>query len=290
VGEGIVSIDAALGRLGNKSGVCTSSTRPVNPFEGQIIYESDTNRTLIYDNSAWLVIADNQVLSIDSTNERVGISTTTPSSPLHIKADSFDMLSLDRTDNANVDQQVILTPTYSGSGNTAFAIKIGGEIMRVTEAGNVGIGDTTPSYTLDVNGDINATGDLRIGGTAIGEWTTFTTVGTNCTISSQACRYTQVNGVVHAAYRVDVSSITGIVTFTLPVTASVVAPFTNLGGLGAGLIINGSTYYHISPYVSGSTTMRLYYVPNGSAATIVDNTTPVSEWDNFRVFITYQGA
>jgi|DEB0MinimDraft_10_1074344.scaffolds.fasta_scaffold77055_1 hypothetical protein len=112
-------------------------------------------------------LLDGAPLHIDDANERVGVGTTTPSSPLHIKADSFDMLSLDRTDNANVDQQVILTPTYSGSGNTAFAIKIGGEIMRVTEAGNVGINDTTPSYTLDVNGDINSQTDVLVSGTSL---------------------------------------------------------------------------------------------------------------------------
>lgn len=79
-----MAIDAALGRLGNKSGVCTSSTRPTNPFEGQLIYETDTNRTLVYDNAAWLVVADNQVLSIDTTNGRVGVGTTLPDRTLHV--------------------------------------------------------------------------------------------------------------------------------------------------------------------------------------------------------------
>ena len=53
-----MAIDSALGRLGIKQGVCTSSTRPTNPFEGQVIYESDTNLTLVYDNAAWVVIAN----------------------------------------------------------------------------------------------------------------------------------------------------------------------------------------------------------------------------------------
>lgn len=41
-----------------QSGVCTSSTRPASPFEGQMIYETDTNRVLVYDNTAWVMIAD----------------------------------------------------------------------------------------------------------------------------------------------------------------------------------------------------------------------------------------
>jgi len=48
-----VALDAALGRLGIKPGVCTSSTRPANPFEGQVIYETDTNNIRFWSGSAW---------------------------------------------------------------------------------------------------------------------------------------------------------------------------------------------------------------------------------------------
>lgn len=40
-----------------QSGVCTSSTRPASPFEGQMIFETDTHRVLIWDNAAWVEIA-----------------------------------------------------------------------------------------------------------------------------------------------------------------------------------------------------------------------------------------
>lgn len=33
--------------------VCASTTRPLTPFEGQIIYETDTNRAYVYDGSVW---------------------------------------------------------------------------------------------------------------------------------------------------------------------------------------------------------------------------------------------
>jgi hypothetical protein len=42
----------------NQPGVCTSSTRPASPYEGQVIYETDTNRVLVYDSAAWVMIAD----------------------------------------------------------------------------------------------------------------------------------------------------------------------------------------------------------------------------------------
>ena len=43
---------------GLRPGVCTSTTRPTAPFEGQMIYETDTNRVLLYEGAAWVMIAD----------------------------------------------------------------------------------------------------------------------------------------------------------------------------------------------------------------------------------------
>lgn len=40
-----------------KAGVCTSSTRPASPFEGQMIYETDTDLTYIWGGSAWQQVA-----------------------------------------------------------------------------------------------------------------------------------------------------------------------------------------------------------------------------------------
>jgi hypothetical protein len=36
-----------------KPGVCTSSTRPASPYQGQAIYETDTNKLLIWNGTAW---------------------------------------------------------------------------------------------------------------------------------------------------------------------------------------------------------------------------------------------
>jgi hypothetical protein len=35
-------------------GVCTSTTRPASPFQGQSIYETDTDRVLVWNNFAWV--------------------------------------------------------------------------------------------------------------------------------------------------------------------------------------------------------------------------------------------
>lgn len=40
-----------------RPGVCTSSTRPASPFEGQVIYETDTDKIMSYNGSAWRFVS-----------------------------------------------------------------------------------------------------------------------------------------------------------------------------------------------------------------------------------------
>lgn len=57
----------------NQAGVCTSSTRPASPYEGQVIYETDTDRVLVWNNSAWVDPSTGQT-------QRSGIVKIVPSS------------------------------------------------------------------------------------------------------------------------------------------------------------------------------------------------------------------
>ena len=42
---------------GLRPGVCTSTTRPTAPYEGQMIYETDTDMVAIWNGSAWRYLA-----------------------------------------------------------------------------------------------------------------------------------------------------------------------------------------------------------------------------------------
>lgn len=42
---------------GIRTGVCTSTTRPTTPYEGQMIYETDTDMVAIWNGTAWRYIA-----------------------------------------------------------------------------------------------------------------------------------------------------------------------------------------------------------------------------------------
>jgi hypothetical protein len=66
-------------------GVCTSSTRPASPFEGQAIYETDTDMMAIYNGTAWRYIAattptQGTVLQVVNAtySTQLGSSSSTP--------------------------------------------------------------------------------------------------------------------------------------------------------------------------------------------------------------------
>lgn len=56
-----MGVSAAQGSAGLKPGVCTSTTRPSNPFEGQMIYETDTDLVRVWNGTAWRNIAATNV-------------------------------------------------------------------------------------------------------------------------------------------------------------------------------------------------------------------------------------
>lgn len=61
-----------------KPGVCTSSTRPASPYDGQMIYETDTDRALVWNGSAWSAFIGASSLSgtIASFNQERSASVT----------------------------------------------------------------------------------------------------------------------------------------------------------------------------------------------------------------------
>ena len=67
---------------GLRPGVCTSTTRPTAPYEGQMIYETDTDMVAIWNGTAWRYIAattptQGSVLQVVTGNTSTGVANNT---------------------------------------------------------------------------------------------------------------------------------------------------------------------------------------------------------------------
>jgi hypothetical protein len=100
-----------------------------------------------------------------SENTRVGVGSTSPAATFHVASDVNPNVKITQTDNGDYARLVL-----DGGGNE-FHLSVGapdsniadtfniyrsgtGNLLSVTAAGHVGIGDVTPESKLDVNGNV----------------------------------------------------------------------------------------------------------------------------------------
>ena len=57
-----------------KPGVCTSSTRPASPYQGQMIWQTDNSQLLVYNGSAWVCLTPQS----GSATNQISTTNTTP--------------------------------------------------------------------------------------------------------------------------------------------------------------------------------------------------------------------
>ncbi|KOP26680.1 hypothetical protein AMR41_08630 [Hapalosiphon sp. MRB220] len=124
---------------------------------------------------SWIQSHGNKPLAINSVGNNVGIGTTNPGAKLHIVDNNQKQFAhlivespsiggtwvrLHNTSNGARNWSIIASGAENseGAGKLMFHDVTQGTRMLIDQQGNVGIGTTNPSGTLDVNGDIRIKG------------------------------------------------------------------------------------------------------------------------------------
>jgi hypothetical protein len=143
--------------------VANGGTNLTSFTSGGVVYASSSS-----------ALATGSVLSFDSANSRLGIGTSSPSYTLHVVSTSGTSAGF-RNSTAAISQILIgntvadLQMRVLASGDslifsdTSKYLALGSnalERLRITSAGDVGIGTTSPAYKLDVSG-VARVGGLR---------------------------------------------------------------------------------------------------------------------------------
>jgi len=176
-----------------------------------------------------------------SSSGNVGIGNTNPSFALTIQADNTDMISWRSPsyevgrlglDSTNAHGAIFL---YS-SGSRAIQISAKPGAYTYFNAGNVGIGTSSPAYTLDVTGTGRFTGALT------GTSATFSgnvVLGTTALSGGGAAQWLTANGTAYGGGLI--SSVSGVIKAYYYYDNSGYAFVQGASGVGVNLVVNGST-------------------------------------------------
>ena len=119
-----------------RPGVCTSTTRPTVPYEGQLIYETDTDRVASYNGSAWVYTATGAVLQVKSVakTDTFSMASSTPA--------DVTGLSVSITPTS-ANNKILILGALSAGNNTNNSVSVYPRLMRDSTA--IGLGDTAGS-------------------------------------------------------------------------------------------------------------------------------------------------
>ena len=125
-------------------GVCTSSTRPASPFEGQCIYETDTDMMAIWNGSAWVSLTPKSatVNALESTTSISYTNLTTSGPSVTVATGSKALVTITATIDSNgsvggtqvyAGFDVSGASTVAAGDNEALNHRLGGSF--VTQSG-----------------------------------------------------------------------------------------------------------------------------------------------------------
>ena len=138
-----------------------------SPATGLTLYNTTLNTLDMYNGTAWLNLLASDFLTVDNTNNRLGINTASPTYDLHV------------------------TGTAQISGNVLLALS----------TATVGIGSTVDtSYKLSVDGSAKFTGIRTAqptGGVSVADWKLGSTATGTFTVDTGMCLEVEVGGTLY---------------------------------------------------------------------------------------------
>ena len=127
---------------GLRPGVCTSTTRPTTPYTGQTIFETDTNKMLVWNATAWVIPNQTtqnpeglELIKVQTVGSAVGSVTVTDafSATYH----NYKIVYSGGASSAFTDAIIYLGGTLPSSGYYASYIYVGFSGSSVINAGTV---------------------------------------------------------------------------------------------------------------------------------------------------------
>jgi hypothetical protein len=215
-GSGRVAIGTttpvSLLTLEGASGGAPPTTGQEGTSNALVRVRDDNNVTLDIGTSSgtsWLQSSDatamgtDYSISINPNGGNVGVGTISPNAPLEVnKGAGGEILRLTTSTGTLYAGADADPPWFGTSSDDHLRLMTNGtEKIRIESGGNVGIGITSPGFSLDVDGDINFTGNLYEDGAL------FVSTPWNIETSPDALSYTAGNvgiGTTTAAYTLDI--------------------------------------------------------------------------------------
>jgi hypothetical protein len=126
---------------GLTNGVCTSINRPANPYDGMVVYETDTDRAMVWNNSAWVVLSTGRAnsLGLDLVKTQTigsAVSSVVVSDAFSAIYDNYEIIVLGGIASGDLALNLTLGSTATGYYSSGFNQSITAATINATNTNN----------------------------------------------------------------------------------------------------------------------------------------------------------